>query len=221
MITNKFENNSPSNQLQKLVGLSSALMLCLIACTLLPMTAQAGTWHKASAKGKATECYMAAKQVEIDQKASASAIKSCSKAVSRSPNRFFLVKNLINRAILHRANENYVEALSDLKRAARLRHRDPSLYVAIGNMLYMNSDFEKAIDYYDKALKRAKRSRSIAGAQHIALVNRGLANQHLGELEQAVSDYRSALAIKPNYSRAQRILANVLKAQQPQYLASL
>ncbi|MDR9402715.1 MAG: tetratricopeptide repeat protein [Halothece sp. Uz-M2-17] len=64
-----------------------------------------------------------------------------------------------------------------------------------GNEYYDQRDFEKAIQYYNKAIRRDKNN-------SIPYNNRGNARRSQGDLEAAIEDYTTAISLNPNYTLA-------------------
>lgn len=110
---------------------------------------------------------------------------------------------LVNRGILLAAHESYQDALNDYNKAMALKPELPEPYVGRGNLWFLAGRFDTAINDYNKALDL------MLGRSHLALFNRGLAHEKAGNSQQAIADYRQALALQPEFKLAQEKLAKL------------
>ena len=107
---------------------------------------------------------------------------------------------LVNRGILLTDSGDHVAALATLEEASTLASTDqanlPSLLVDLGGVHYESGHFERALDYYERALTLQLAQ---LGPLHPALAtayeDRGNAQQALGNFEAALADHRRALDI--------------------------
>ena len=149
----------------------------------------------------AQRCYLAARNAMILGSADYDDIHVCTRAIRvQNLSKLDLARTHINRGVLRRKVQNSKGALWDYYRARRIMGDYPALNINIGNVSYMRHQYATAIRFYDKALDQQH------AANYMALVNRGLANERIGEFDAAISDYRAALQAKPG----QRIAAERL-----------
>jgi tetratricopeptide (TPR) repeat protein len=112
---------------------------------------------------------------------------------------------LVNRGIVAAALDELDDALADYERAMAMLPELPEPYVGRGNVLFLRKDYPAAIADYDRALALG------IGRRHIALLNRGMALEVMGQLDAAEKDYREAQALAPEWPlpkpRIERVLA--------------
>lgn len=80
---------------------------------------------------------------------------------------------------------------------------DPVAYVQAGNLLYDNDLFEKALEYYNKAIE-------IGGENADVLTDAGICHRRLGRPEKAVEYFRRARKADPNHRNSAYNLGVVL-----------
>ena len=99
----------------------------------------------------------------------------------------------------------YAPALKHLKRASELDAGFAETFLAIGNAYFGLNDSRSAVQAYTEALKRRPEYAN-------ALANRGAALVRLGRLEEAVLDFKSALAVSPGHQAARLNLEKTVSA---------
>ncbi len=87
------------------------------------------------------------------------------------------------------------EAENALLRALTLNPRDHRALMVLGNLYMQREDPEQALGSYEKALRVERTA--------VALTNYGGALGQLGNLDGAIDAFRSALALDPEYEKAQ------------------
>ena len=75
------------------------------------------------------------------------------------------------------------------------REKDLEAIGTLGNICYEKKEYQKAIEYYEKALE-------IKPDKHEALNNMGVAYRNMGNHEKAIESYKKALEIKPDKHEA-------------------
>lgn len=120
-------------------------------------------------------------------------IKQCTHALRHySMRKQVRAQVYLHRGLLHRHLLRSDLALKDFRRARRVGGDSPAISVNIGNVYYLQGDFERAISAYNRALRME------FPAAHKALLNRGLASERLGRAQHAIDAYAAALALEPS-----------------------
>jgi tetratricopeptide (TPR) repeat protein len=98
----------------------------------------------------------------------------------------------------------FAEALVHLEAAIDQPHSTPPsmLLTAIGNCYNELEDYEKAIEFHDRAIAADPRN-------HKAFVNRGIAYRLQGDYDQAEASYTQALELEPNYAELHASLGSL------------
>lgn len=183
------------------LGLCPRLAVSLLASLVLIHHASAQSVTVLSTGGSARSCSVAAQGAAAKLSASREDIDTCTRALEHENlNQHDRAATLVNRGILLAAHESYQEALEDYNRAMTVQPELPEPYVGRGNLWYLAGRFDTAINDYDKALDL------MLGRSHLALYNRGLANEKAGNTQQAIADYRQALEQQPEFKQAQEKL---------------
>lgn len=115
------------------------------------------------------------------------AIEDANKAIAERPN---YVLAYYNRGKFYNGKGKFKKALEDYKRVIEI---DPNYLRAYNNIgvIYLNrKQAKKALVYLDKAV-------ALAPHNSTALTNRGYAFEDLGRVDDAITDYRSALTENP------------------------
>jgi tetratricopeptide (TPR) repeat protein len=153
----------------------------------------------------AKNCYMAATVAAQSHYASAEDIKECTYALEQTSLRpRDKVATLVNRGILYNALEEYDKAIRDYDKAYKISPNIAEIHINRGNMLFMSQFFDRAVEEYTKALELE------FSKQHVAFYNRGLAYEKMGDASKAEADYRRALELMPEWSRAKTKLERLL-----------
>ncbi len=104
-------------------------------------------------------------------------------------------------ANVHQAKGEYTEALKCLDKVLAINKRigdkviDLSAYVNIGNAYYNQNQFEKAITYYEKAIKLNADKINNTSTEGTIYINYGNAQLELGNLKQAFELQQKAIVI--------------------------
>ena len=153
----------------------------------------------------ARNCFNAATVAAQLHFASTQDIKECTFALEHtSLRRQDKAATLINRGILYVAREEYDLAIKDYDRAYRINPNIAEIHVNRGNMLFMSRVFDQAVAEYTQAIALE------FSKLYIAHYNRGLTYEKMGELDKAEADYRRALQLMPDWSRARNKLDRIL-----------
>ena len=152
----------------------------------------------------ARECYRVSSAASLTGFSGREDLETCDKAISHGKlDKGDLVATYVNRGIIHAAREDYVAAVRDYERAIKLSDDVPEAYINRGNLWFVAQHYKEAIEDYAKALGMG------VSQPHVALLNRGMANESLGNLELAKEDYLSALAMVEEWPTAQKKLDRV------------
>ena len=114
------------------------------------------------------------------------------------------VATFINRGVIRVANGDFQDGYSDYKKVLKISPETPETYVNIGNMHLAGEKYETAVEFYSKSLELKIRQ------VHVALTNRGMAYEKLGNNVAAEADYRKAIEIAPAWPVAPLKLKRLL-----------
>jgi tetratricopeptide (TPR) repeat protein len=103
----------------------------------------------------------------------------------------------INRGIIQIHRRNPRAALADFESAARLQPGMGESYVNRGAALILLGDYSGAIQSINQGIELG------SADAHEAYFNRAIAHEQAGDLRAAYTDYRQALALKPDWGQAQ------------------
>lgn len=147
----------------------------------------------------ARACYMEATVVSTAERVVVSSrmIEPCNVAIEQyglTPE--IRAASFANRGILHAAQGELAEALSDYESALAINPELGEVYVSRGMIYHFEQQYERAIENYSRAIEL-----DVSNA-HIAHFDRGVAYEELNRLEEAASDYRQALVISPEWAPA-------------------
>jgi tetratricopeptide (TPR) repeat protein len=150
------------------------------------------------------ECYRAAQVANSTGSANGHDLKLCDRAIADgSLKRESLIASYVNRGVVHMAMGNPKMALADLNLALKMDSDTGEAYVNRGNLWFMGQRLHNAIADYDLAIKLGVEK------PHVAYLNRGMAQEQLGELEQARDNYRASLNHLKGWHEAESRLARV------------
>ncbi len=156
----------------------------------------------------ARECYFSAQMAIQVQSTSRAEVKACTNALLTQGLRVRdKAATYINRGILLVALEEYQEAVRDYAMATQLYPEFGAIYVNRGNLFFLGESYKSAILEYDKALDYG------LAQDHVAYLNRGMAYEKLGKLDEAEADYRQAITLAPEWhvpkSKLERVLLKI------------
>lgn len=103
-------------------------------------------------------------------------------------------------------NEDPARARQYLERAAALDPKDGSLEAGLGLVSLFSKDGRQAVDHFQRAV-------DLDGPSADNLTNLAIAQHSLGLFDEAIANYRRALAIDPCMEKARKDLAIALAAQ--------
>lgn len=170
---------------------TAVILLTLIS--LMP-AANAATETRFSNISNAQQCSNAARLATLFSYIDHTAIKYCNIAIrSENLRDHDLAATYNNRGVLFKKLSRHSKALRDYYSARNLKREFVASYVNIGNVFYIQQEFEKAVRFYDKALDSGEDLRP--SSESAAYINRALAREQLGFLEAARLDYQSALEL--------------------------
>jgi len=174
------------------------LRLLGIALTLSPLSSvQAQNGTLIGGNSFAAECYRASQVASSTGSANRLDLESCDRAIldaGLKPKD--LIATYVNRGVVYMAMGNRKQALADLNRALALDDNTGEAYVNRGNLWFVSNNLSKAVVDYNLALELGVEK------PHVAHLNRGMAQEQLGQLEAAKSDYQAALSYLKDWSQA-------------------
>jgi len=158
------------------------------------------------------------------------AIEGCSELIKRSPQN---ARAYFARAVEYESKRDYDRALADYGKAIELDPTRAQYYAGRGDMYSSKGDYDQAMADFEKAIGLAPlRAASYGGRGGVwfgrkefanalsdysknieldprdagARYNRGLTYEKLGRREEAIADYKGALAIKANHANSLKAL---------------
>jgi len=172
--------------------------LALIVLAFLP-AAFAQYAAQVFGSGYARDCYEAVKDRKHD---AVKALQTCDVALEQEQiserNR---AATHVNRGILFMRGGQHDRAMADYRKGLAIAPGMPEAEINLGAALYYLGRFEEAV----AALDRGIAVENIV-ARAAAYYNRAIALEQLGRVEQAYSDYKTALRLDPDLAPAQRQL---------------
>ena len=181
------------------------LSFTIVTSLVFPAVISAQSMTVVGGEQSARNCFSAATIAAQMHFASMEDIKECTFALEHTTLHMKdKVATLINRGIIYVALEEYDKAIRDYDKAYRINPNVAEIHVNRGNMLFMSRYFDQAVMEYTKAIS------TDFTKLHIALYNRGLAYEKLGQLDKAEADYRRALELMPEWKRARNKLDRIL-----------
>lgn len=157
----------------------------------------------------ARDCYRSSNAASLTGHAGGADIKVCTKAIrSGGLRKKDLIATYVNRGIIYVAMQDYQKAARDYNKAIELSDDVAEAYVNRGNLWFVAQHYNKAIEDYDRSLAEGLTQ------AHVALLNRGMALEILGKLDEAKQSYLAALERVENWPEATSRLARVNKKLQ-------
>ena len=158
----------------------------------------------------AKECYMSATLTVQMQSATRDDLKHCNMALDHSNLGLRdRMATYVNRGIVYAGMEEYNKAIKDYATAIRMKPDAGEAYVNRGNLYFLGALFDKAVEEYTVALNTGMKK------EHVAYYNRGMAYENLKDYNNAEADYRSAIALLPEWTdphaKLERVLGKVSK----------
>jgi tetratricopeptide (TPR) repeat protein len=154
----------------------------------------------------AAECYSQSQVAILTSNANRHDLEPCNRAISDGAlRRKYLVASHVNRGAIHMAMGDGKLALDDLNRALELDDKTGEAYVNRGNLWFLGKQFANAVADYDLALKLG------VGQTHVAHLNRGMAQEQMGKLEEAKADYQASLNYAVGWTEAESRLTRVIE----------
>ncbi len=143
----------------------------------------------------AQSCYRAAGIAARIHYTSSREMEKCTLALTRSAlSPRDRAATLTNRGIIHMALNHYDAAITDFNGALELKPEFGEIHVNIGNIYFINDDYYGAVQEYTAAIEKETTK------AHVAYINRGMAYEKIGDLQNAEKDYRVALEFLPGAS---------------------
>lgn len=185
---------------------NAVMAVCAALIGALPLLATAQSVLVLDSGEDARRCSNAATIAATLGNASREDLDTCARALDftalRARDR---AGTLVNQGIVAAALGEQDAAMASYERAIAMMPELPEPYVGRGNVLFLRGDLAGAVAEYDRAIALG------ISRRHIALLNRGMARERLGQLEAAEQDYREAQALAPEWPlpkpRIERVVA--------------
>lgn len=110
-----------------------------------------------------------------------------------------------NRGIILAATDNIPAAMADYEKAVSIRPQAPEIYVNRGNAYFLDKDYAMALEDYEYSVELGIRQ------LHFVHYNMGMALEKIGNDTAAEQQFRSALAIQPEWELVETRLARLLE----------
>lgn len=158
-------------------------------------------------EGDAYRCYM---KTKLGDKGRAATIKLCESALDdKALVRKERAATLVNLGILRMRLGEYDAALADYDQALTLNNRLAEVHINRGaSLIYLGRPSE-AITSLTKSLKLGTKKKPEA------LFNRAMAYEATGDLKAAYYDLRDALALRPDWEPASRMMSRFSVSAKP------
>lgn len=141
----------------------------------------------------ARSCYEAA--ADLGGLPSRDAMTRCDDALEQSNlDQHDLVATHVNRGILRMRRGNADEALADFEAAIAINPSHPEAYLNRGSLMLRRDAAADAATMFTRAIERNTRR------PELAYFGRGIANETLGNVRAAYSDYRRASELQPEWA---------------------
>lgn len=176
-------------------------LLRLLAVSTLALLGAANAHAQAitviSNSSDARDCYFAAATAATKMASSQNDLATCTRALEHENlTRTDKARTFINRGIVQAALERYQQALADYNASTALVPNIPEAFVSRGNLWYLAEKYERAADEYTKAMQMD------FSRMHIALYNRGITYERMGNHDAAIADIKEALKLQPEFKQA-------------------
>lgn len=186
------------------VGKIAQAVIVTSAFLLMVSSAQAQNSAIIGGESFGAECYRAAQVATSTGSANGHDLKSCDRAIADGGlKRKNLIASYVNRGVIYMAMGNPKMALADLNLALKMDSDTGEAYVNRGNLWFLGKQLPNAIADYDLAIKLGVEK------PHVAYLNRGMAQEQLGKLEQARANYQASLSHVEGWHEAESRLARV------------
>jgi len=173
------------------------LMGCSILLAIGPAQAAVSTFGSSVAR----ECFENAQTGTKD-----AGLEACTKALAQEQlSARDRSATLVNRGIIYNRTRQLDLALADFDQALQLNPELGEAYLNRGNTHFFRREFEAAAADYSRAIDLK------CTDLHVAYYNRALVAEVTGRFDDATSDLKSALAIKPDFKDATVQMAEVEK----------
>ncbi len=173
------------------------LMGCSILLAIGPAQAAVSTFGSSVAR----ECFENAQTGTKD-----AGLEACTKALAQEQlSARDRSATLVNRGIIYNRNRQLDLALADFDQALQLNPELGEAYLNRGNTHFFRREFEAAAADYSRAIDLK------CTDLQVAYYNRALVAEVTGRFDDATSDLKSALALKPDFKDATAQLAEVEK----------
>jgi len=185
----------------------SHLSKLVVAMLLVGAAINAAAQHNATVIGGESyvrDCYARSQHASISRSATRLDIEVCDRAIAEGG----LIKSELaatysNRGVIYMAMDDLKSAYKDYQRALEIDENLAEAFINRGNLWAAVQRYKEAIADYDSALAND------TNMAQVAWLNRGLANEKLGNLELAKKDYQASLKVNADWQTALDKLARV------------
>lgn len=164
--------------------------LTALAAT-LAISVPAGAQITVIGGGLAEDCYLGVKtSTRLDRQIDETCTRALEQETMTRKNR---AATYVNRGIVRMRMERFERADADFQRAMMLKDDLGDIYVNRGALLFHLGDFQGSVEALDTALELETTE------PHVALYNRALSKEELGDVTGAYNDFVVASELKPDW----------------------
>lgn len=173
----------------------------LLGCSMLVAAGSAEAAVSTFGSSVARECFENAQTGTKD-----AGLEACSKALGQEGlSARDRAATLVNRGIIYNRTRQLDLGLKDFDAALQLNPELGEAYLNRGNSHFFRREFDAAAADYSRAIDLK------CSDLHVAYYNRALVAEVTGRFDDATTDLKSALAIKPDFKDANAQMAEVEK----------
>ena len=159
----------------------------------------------------AQECFKASSIAARIHYTSSKDLQNCTYALDRSAMSIRdRAATIGNRGIIYMALGEYDKAIEDFNTALKLHPEFLEVHVNIGNVYFIDKEFNKALVEYTVAID------SQSSMVHVAHINRGMTYENMGDFTNAEKDYLEAQTLMPESALPQLRLEQLARKRAEQ-----
>ncbi len=185
---------------------TKAFLIFLVAGCAFAASQSANAWVESVGKGKARDCFLAAFTHAPPQMG----IAICDKALAEETlDNWDRASTLVNRGALKFAGGQNTEAMADFDAAVKIAPDHGDAYVNRGVLLL-------ALNRYDEALAEINKGMGMTLSHpDLGFYDRALAEDLMGRYQEAYNDYKHALELEPDLTKASERLKQFIVTTTP------
>jgi len=185
---------------------TQAFLIFLVGASAFAASQPANAWVESVGKGKARDCFLAAFTHAPPQMG----ISICDKALAEENlGNWDRASTLVNRGALKFASGHNTEAMADFDAAIKIAPEHGDAYVNRGVLLL-------AMNRYDDALADINKGVGMPLSHpDLGYYDRALAEDLMGRYQEAYNDYKHALELEPNLTKASERLKDFIVTTTP------